>query len=203
MIDVVAGRPNDTRGFVHKKFFGFVGGVVKTGINIASNLPGPSGFVPSILQKFINPPPLPIQGPPPIRANPFTPPPAQSTGQGGQVGIGEINVNVDPRAITSGSGVAGSIAPVGTEMLCPSGFHLNQSAYNLKGGARVEKRTRCVKNRHRNPDNGKASLKAARRLVARNKRQALVDKALRIIAPAKRRAAAPKALPKGTTIVQN
>lgn len=85
---------------------------------------------------------------------------------------------------------------------CAKGFHLNKSSYFLKDGSFVAPMSRCVKNRRRNNDNGRAAMRAARRLLGRKKSQDSIDRALRAFAPARRskRSVAPKP---GTTIVQN
>lgn len=66
---------------------------------------------------------------------------------------------------------------------CPKGQHLNKSTYFLKDGTRIDESTRCVKNRRRNNDNGRAAMRAARRLLGRKKSQDTIDKALRAFAP--------------------
>lgn len=85
---------------------------------------------------------------------------------------------------------------------CAKGFHLNRSSYFLKDGSFVAPMSRCVKNRRRNNDNGRAAMRAARRLLGRKKSQDAIDKALRAFSPPRR--SKPSVSPsKGTTIVQN
>jgi len=86
---------------------------------------------------------------------------------------------------------------------CAKGFHVNKSTYHLKDGTTVLRGTRCVKNRRRNNDNGRAAMRAARRLLGRKKSQDQIDRALRAFAPRGRRKPAASGTGKGTTIVQN
>jgi len=66
---------------------------------------------------------------------------------------------------------------------CPKGHHLNKSGYFLSNGSHVPALSRCVKNRRRNNDNGRAAMRAARRLLGRKKSQDSIDRALRAFAP--------------------
>jgi len=88
---------------------------------------------------------------------------------------------------------------------CPKGFHLNKAEYYLKSEGRVvPERSQCVKNRHRNPDNGRASRRAANRLIARKRHQDRIDDALSsLVKKSSRRSRTPKARPVGPLIVQN
>lgn len=54
-------------------------------------------------------------------------------------------------------------------MACPSGFHPNKTSYFLKDGTFVEKGTRCVKNRRRNPLNPRAASRAISRIESGKK----------------------------------
>lgn len=47
---------------------------------------------------------------------------------------------------------------------CPKGYHANKSAYYLMDGSFVEKGTKCVKNRRRNPMNARALSSAITRV---------------------------------------
>jgi hypothetical protein len=47
---------------------------------------------------------------------------------------------------------------------CPKGYHANKSSYYLMDGSFVEKGTRCVKNRRRNPMNARALSRAISRV---------------------------------------
>jgi len=52
---------------------------------------------------------------------------------------------------------------------CQSGFHPNKSSYRLLSGELVEKGTRCVRNRRRNPMNPRALDRAIGRIVSAKK----------------------------------
>jgi len=58
----------------------------------------------------------------------------------------------------------------GMRLACPTGFHPNKSAYFTKGGADnvgfqfIEKGSKCVKNRRRNPLNARAADRAISRI---------------------------------------
>jgi len=56
-----------------------------------------------------------------------------------------------------------------TNGACPSGSHPNKSTYRLLSGELVEKGTRCVKNRRRNPMNPRALDRAIGRIVSAKK----------------------------------
>jgi len=204
--------PNNHRGFLHNSFLGkAVRGGVSRVLDVAQNLPGPAGFIAGGINRFIprgggSLPPIVGITPhlaPDRRANPFVPP-GRHTGTAGQ-GVGQIVI--EGNQFGGGGGGSGTMVvqgTTGTQLLCPKGRHPNRSSYFLKNGTWIPKETRCVANRRRNPDNGKASLKAARRLIARKRRQDTVDKALKgIVGPSRSRSRKPAALPKGTTIVQN
>lgn len=62
--------------------------------------------------------------------------------------------------------VAGQLVPAGMTLACPSGAHPNKSTYWLNNGTRVEKGTRCVRNRRRNPMNPRALSRAISRVDA-------------------------------------
>jgi len=136
--------------------FGFLGGVAKT---FAQAIPGPIG---GIARQFFSPPvvtngqvsagglpPAPSgffqqqQGPPPS--------PLKRLGQqlipGGKTGF-EV------------SGFNGN----GTILACATGHHPNKSDYFLKNGTFIQKGSRCVKNRRRNPLNARAADRAISRI---------------------------------------
>lgn len=52
----------------------------------------------------------------------------------------------------------------GLKVACESGFHANRSSYFLTDGTFIEKGSRCVKNRRRNPMNPRALDRAIRRV---------------------------------------
>ena len=52
----------------------------------------------------------------------------------------------------------------GLKLACPSGFHANKSGYFLIDGSFIEKGSRCVKNRRRNPMNPRALDRAISRV---------------------------------------
>ena len=60
---------------------------------------------------------------------------------------------------------AGAVAAV----LCPAGCHPNKSGYFLKGGTFIAPKTKCVRNRRRNPLNPRALDRAAGRLRSAQK----------------------------------
>ena len=52
----------------------------------------------------------------------------------------------------------------GMVIACPKGYRPNKTSYFLKDGTRIEKGTKCVKNRRRNSLNPKAASRAMARL---------------------------------------
>jgi len=66
---------------------------------------------------------------------------------------------------------------------CPSGYHLNTSSYFLKSGEFVPARSKCVKNRRRNPLNPRALSRATGRLLAYDKTKKRVEKAIKKATP--------------------
>lgn len=193
-------------GFIHKSFVGrFVGGVAKRGLQFAaaSGIPvvsqvarGVSSFTAggSRNRAFIS-----------ARSSQLTrgrtttrllPAGLTPKGPGGILGAipgvpgGVTGFQVDAMPMTGGE--------------CPKGFHLNKAEYFLKSeGMVVPTRSRCVKNRHRNPDNGRASMRAASRLLARKRHSDKIDDALSSLV--KRRSPRKKSAsrPVGPLIVQN
>lgn len=96
-----------------------------------------------------------------------------------------------------------SVAIAAAGDVCPRGFHPNKTDYFLQNGTFVPARSRCVRNRRRNLDNGRASLRAARRLNARAKHNKTIDDALAGLAKPVRRRSAPKSGKGATTVIQN
>ena len=201
--DALTRRPNDYRRLIHRRLFGAARGFVEGGFSGAV-----SGFVRGRPTR-----PTSVTNGQPFRGGGQTIKRTLRVGPFG-VPVGSVTTQRTPFTIPKGAGTAlgemavvaldrsarGPVAP--TADGCPKGFHLNKSAYSLKDGTRIEERTLCVRNRRRNNDNGKAALRAARRLVGRKKHQETIDKALRGIAPSKRRSSsARKAPPTGATIV--
>ena len=83
------------------------------------------------------------------------------------------------RARRFGADLEAAAAQPSVDGICPKGFHLNKAEYYLKSeDTLVPERSRCVKNRHRNPDNGRASSRAANRLLARKRHSDRIDAAL-------------------------
>lgn len=192
-------RPGESRSFVHKRLFGAAKGFATGGLTGAA-----AGFVTS--GRATRPQNQTFSGNGAVH-------PSQTTkiriGPFGALGTFLQNKFTIPAGAGRAAGelalvamdahARGPVTP--TADGCPKGFHLNKSSYTLKDGRRIEERTLCVKNRRRNNDNGKAALRAARRLVGRKKHQETIDKALRGIAPRARRSSSKKASPVGATIV--
>jgi len=59
---------------------------------------------------------------------------------------------------------------------CAVGSHLNKSSYFLKNGTFIQKGSRCVKNRRRNPLNPQAASRAISRLVSAKKATRSIDR---------------------------
>jgi len=203
------GRPGDVRGFVHKKILGFGGSLLKTGLRFvgASGLPVVSTAA-QIGGSFLS------GG----KRNPsFISARSAGMARGGAFRRGQGIGNMGPPTRLPSSGIPQS-SPMrtnpavqnvigATQVLaqtgeCPRGFHRNKSTYRLVGsGELVVEGSRCVRNRRRNPDNGRASLRAARRLLARQKHAKTIDDALRSLAPRKSSRRAPPAPQRGGPIV--
>lgn len=123
---------------------------------------------------------------------------------GGSTGFQTIPQSLLPVGTGAPSGVSeaelqrlaqGAGQAVGMLAECPKGFRRNRTTYFLKSGELVTARSRCVRIRRTNPDNGRASTRAARRLLTRKKHQDRIDKALESISP--RRRTRTKAAPSG------
>lgn len=187
-------RPNDERGFIHKR----IGGVLRGGLRLigASGVPGFSQvarIASSILPGGSRDPRFhQARGAQLSRAAQSRLFQQQQFVQG-QFGQGQVVVQTQ---IGGGARGAGAIAP-GSMGECPKGFRLNKSTYYIQSsGELVQPRTRCVKIRRRNPDNGRAARHAASRLLQRKTHQDRIDKALQSLVKGKVRRARP-ALPAG------
>lgn len=202
------GRPNDVRGFVHRKLFGLGKGLVKRGAQFvgAAGIPGVSGAV-----RFATS--LTSGG---SRNVGFNRAVGRAIGRG--QGIGNQETRFRPGAggifedqlrarqfasqVSGGNGSTAVALAAGNE--CPRGFHPNKSTYRLvTSGELVPEGSRCVRNRRRNPDNGRASLRAARRLLARQKHAKTIDDALRSLAPRKSSRSRPQAARGAPLVIQN
>jgi len=198
-------KPNDSRGFLHKRIGGAVRGFVTGGITGAAR-----GFVTS--GRATRPTSQ-------IRTSLQGQRVTTTSGRLGPFGVfGSFERTERARGFTVPAGTGRAVAEIAIAGLdrqargpviptadgCPKGFHLNKSAYNLKDGARIEERTLCVRNRRRNNDNGAASLRAARRLIGRKKQQDKIDEALKgIIKPARRRSSPKQIAAPGIIVAGN
>ena len=199
-------------GFLHKSFIGrAVGGLAGRGLQFvgAAGIPGLSlaartvrsfagggsrnaGFISArsaAITRGQTTTRLQAQG-----ASISLPPGLTPTGPGGIIG-----------ALPGVRGGVSGFAQEPTDGVCPKGFHLNKAEYYLKSeNAIIPERSRCVKNRHRNPDNGRASSRAANRLLARKRHSDRIDAALESLvkrrAPRRKKAGAAVHTP---LIVQN
>lgn len=187
------GRPGDERGFIHKKIGGFVGGLARTGLQFAgaAGIPGFSAaarlagsFIPggSRSGAFIS-----ARSAQRSRGTAFRR--FASTGSMGpptNIGGQRLPQSEQMRTNVVAQNVVNAAQALATTGECPRGFHKNKSTYRLvTSGDLIVEGTRCVRNRRRNPDNGRASLRAARRLLARQKHAKTIDDALRSLAPRK------------------
>lgn len=190
-------RPNDQRNFIHKKIGKFASGLVRTGLGVVGGLgiPVVSGVARGARSI--------------LRGGSRSP--AFVGARAAQIARGRVQQSymIPPQLPQSGPMRTNVVAQQAIQQIaaalpagqCPKGFHANRSSYNLKDGTRVEEGTRCVRNRRRNPDNGTASMRAARRLLGRKKHQDRIDRALAAIAPRRhRRPAKPAALGRQTIV---
>jgi len=170
------GRPNDERGFIHKKILGLgrkllgatpIGLAVGTGLDLL-------GVGGQRQVSRVPPPRLPqgtrVQFPTPGfrgAAERFLP--------GGRSGFTTIPEGLIPKGpggvLGAFPGVPGGVTGFGNGAadpegrICPPrGFHLNKSSYFLRDGTFVERETKFVRNRRLNNANGRAQNKAIVRL---------------------------------------
>ncbi len=158
--------PNEQRGFIHKKIGGFIGTTISTifppaapVIAIGRGLLGGGGG--SI---------APISCAPGFRRGPDG-----NCIRSGVVGVFE-------RTLPGG---ATGLQPIMTGSGCPSGMHPNRSSYFTQSEGFIEKGTKCVSNRRRNPLNPRAARRSMSRLTALSKEMGRLEKTLRRIAPRK------------------
>lgn len=198
MIPELAPRPNDRRGFIHKK----LGGLARRALGVvgAVGIPGISGGA-RLARSF-------LRGGSRSRAFVEARGAQKQRGriarqnQASRFGRGGNALEQAVAARSFGAEVdAQRIAPLEGDT-CPTGYHLNKSTYRLlKTGELILEGTVCVKNRRRNPDNGRASMRAARRLIGRQKHADQVDKALRTLAKPRRSSRRAPAPSRGGPIV--
>lgn len=210
------GPPNEVRGFVHGKLFGavkgFVGAVASGGNPITG---ATSGFFRGGRSRPVSR----------LAPGPFSPGTTTTTSRRrfGPFGIigsststrveqrggsqaGQVNIQANVAVVGASAGATrGSVAP-GPDGACPRGFHLNKSQYFSKAvNSLIQPRTLCVRNRRRNPDNGTANMRAARRLVSKIKHDSKINETLKELAksvtPARRRSSKPKQLHSGPIVV--
>lgn len=187
-------RPNDERGFIHKK----LGAALRGGLRLvgASGVPGFSQVArigSSLLRGGSRDPRFQRAVGAQLGRGALQSLMLQRQSVQGQFGQGQVVVQTQ---IGGGARGAGAIAP-GSMGECPKGFRLNKSTYYIQSsGELVQPRTRCVKIRRRNPDNGRAARHAASRLLQRKTHQDRIDKALQSLVKGKVRRARP-ALPSG------
>lgn len=193
-------RPGDSRGFLHKRIAKFAGRLIGTGLQVvgAVGIPGVSlgaRLVRSTLRGGARDPAF-------VRARAISRERQRNLrGQRRFEGQGQAVTPAGVFQVQARSGATPQITPTGDA--CPKGFHSNRSGYHLRDGTFVAPASRCVRNRRRNNDNGRAAMRAARRLLGRKKSQDAIDKALRAFAPRARRKSPGGQGQKGTTIVQN
>jgi len=161
--DGVRGRPNDQRGFVHKKILGLAGKVIRTvgRSPVASFLPG--GGILRGVGDFIggiggegrdSPQFAPII----TDRGPFQP--AQPRLPESDPMRKNRSVGIAPQDRFQANGAC----PPEARVCAPRGMHLNKSSYFLRDGTFVEKGSRFVSNRRLNNANGRAQNKAIVRL---------------------------------------
>ena len=189
MHEEICSRPNDCRGFLHKKLLGL--GKKALGIG-ASFIPGPVGALARGAVGQLSGQQMQrggFGGFRPPRGSRFQVPKAGIGGAvqrflpGGATGF----TTVDPRFFSGGRGGGERVPPDirnvaeararmqagdGTSALCPDeprvcpprGFHINKSSYFLRDGTFVPRGTKFVRNRRLNNANGRAQGKAIVRL---------------------------------------
>ena len=164
--DFDMGRPNDERGFIHKKILGIGGSILSTVGNIAPFLPASgilrtAGSIATRLSGGGGPPPG------PLTRQPFSRPVSRQ--RPAIIGPGAVLPGaIGPGGILGAAGAVGGItgagAPHENGVCPPRGFHLNKSSYFLRDGTFVPERSRMVRNRRLNNANGRAQDKAIVRL---------------------------------------
>lgn len=174
----VRARPGDKRGFIHKRIGRVLGRVGTTALSVvgAAGIPGVS-TASRFARSFAG------GG---SRSPQFVGAAAAQTARFQQSrfnrGRGPVETQAEAANFAAQLQAQGGTPTPGAA--CPKGFHLNKSTYReLRSGNLVVKGTKCVPNRRRNPDNGSAAMRAARRLLSRKRHQDRIDKALRAIAP--------------------
>jgi len=189
MYEGICCRPNDRRGFLHKKLLGlgkkalgigagFIPGAT-TALNIGQGILGSGGTSQLRGRSFRRPRAQLARGFPGSRFQIPTPGLAgrvQRFLPGGSTGFTTIPDALIPRGpggiIGAFPGVPGGVTgfsrdgdcPAEARVCAPRGFHLNKSAYFLRDGTFVERGTKFVRNRRLNNANGRAQGKAITRL---------------------------------------
>jgi len=189
MEEVICCRPNDRRGFLHKKILGLgrtvlgigtsllpgpVGAVARTGLGIIGGGGGGGGGAvprPGFRSRSRLPQGSRVQIPTPGfagRVQRFLP--------GGSTGFTTLPPGLIPKGpggiLGALPGVPGGVSGFATDGDCPAearicaprGFHLNKSSYFLRDGSFVARGTKFVRNRRLNNANGRAQAKAIVRL---------------------------------------
>ena len=133
----------------------FLGGTIKTAAQL---VPGPVG---SLARRIFQPQAAPVivNGRIDTGANLF---------QQQQQQVGPPRPTAADRLRVAGQAlVPGGVEPFdmnGVTIACPTGHHPNKSDYFLQNGTFIQKGTRCVKNRRRNPLNARAADRAISRI---------------------------------------
>lgn len=161
--DGVPDRPNDQRGFLHKKILGGIGKVLGVAGGVIP-LPGAGilRFAGEAARSFSQSgrPVQTVGAPPPSRFGvgsqasrfPSTRGPLETQGAAKQ-----FAQQFQAQATTNG-------CPPEAKVCAPRGFHLNKSSYFLRDGTFVARESRFVRNRRLNNANGRAQDKAIVRL---------------------------------------
>lgn len=185
----ICSRPNDRRGFLHKKLLGLGSRLLGAGTSL---LPGPVGVAARTALGVIGSQGLGVsrgrsfgrgarrgQLPPGSRVQFPTPGLAgrvQRFLPGGGTGFTTLPSGLIPKGpggiIGAMPGVPGGVTGFAQDGLCPAeprvcpprGFHINKSSYFLRDGTFVERGTKFVRNRRLNNANGRAQGRAITRL---------------------------------------